>query len=587
MMQGSSVINGRQHIGLQKLSALAGVVRSSVGPDIKYKFIQDEVSGESVLACSCFRILESLEPTCAVGQLVFETIQAHHKVYRSGSGCLLFLAGAWSRAALDCLRRGVSVTQVISFMSEGMDICVDVCKKSSVPLEAVRERLAATPRRLGLGQPERTTSELEIHKKTRLSRHFRETASGSAPAAEAPGVADVAEALSHGCDGAAKLVVDAVQLQSRTTPTVDISKVTTCLLPGVPEEGACVLRGCVVFVSHERASVANRIKGRRLKVALINGDLSHTYRHLGFRRTPGVQRVSERLVSPGPSEEDGWSEKVVGVFSSLGVSLVVTTGLACEKLVQLCCDRHVLVVEKIHASVLRTMAAAFGAVPVTYATQLSEHSIGRGVRVSIWRDLGGSAATVSVSTGGDDGLVTAVITSCVRAKLPALEDQFWACAHRLHHALKDNVLLPGAGATETLCVHHLLKQAERRHGGETAVYRGDVLRLMADGLVDYITAILVNGGRFSAVEARTAVSRQLQDSHSDQIIAGKFSQLALKGGEEENPEVFPAVKRIIYDNLSVKLQAWRRALDLVFLVLQTDAEIITGTHRGEDGLTLL
>ena len=32
----------------------------------------------------------------------------------------------------------------------------------------------------------------------------------------------------------------------------------------------------------------------------------------------------------------------------------------------------------------------------------------------------------------------------------------------------------------------------------------------------------------------------------------------------------------VYDNVTVKVEAWRRALDLVFLLLQTDAEIITG-----------
>lgn len=593
-MLGSSVLNGRQHIGLQKLSTLAGAVRSSVGPDKKHKFIQDDASGESVLACSCFHIVESLELTCAVGQLVFETIQAHHKVYHSGSGCLLFLAGAWSRTALDCLTRGVSVRQIIWCMSEGMDICEDVCKKSSVSFEdlAVRESISATPRGSGLQQSEKTMSDQKIPKKTKLSRHF------CVPTAETPGVAHVAETLSHGCDSSMRLVVEAVQIQSRANrgqskPTFDISKVTTCVLPGVSEEQACVLQGCVVLLSDEQASVANQIKEQRLKVALINGDLSHTYRHLGFRAPPGVQHVSQQLVSTASSKEDEWLEEVVRVFSSLEVSLVLTSGLACEKLVQLCCDRHILIVEKIPASVLRVMANSLGGVPMTYATQLSEHSVGSGARVSIWRDIGSferlAAAAVCISAGGDDGLVTAVVTSCVGAKLRALEDRFWACAHRLHHALKDGVLLPGAGGAEALCVHHLHKQAERRHGTEAAgnLHRGEVLRLMADGLIDYITAAFVNAGRFSAVEARTAVSQQLQDFHPDQIIAGRFSQLAFKAVEEENPAVFPAGKPIIYDNLSVKLQAWRKALDLVFLVLQTDAEIITGTHRGTDDLMLL
>lgn len=39
-----------------------------------------------------------------------------------------------------------------------------------------------------------------------------------------------------------------------------------------------------------------------------------------------------------------------------------------------------------------------------------------------------------------------------------------------------------------------------------------------------------------------------------------------------NLELVPRV----YDTVTPKIEAWRRALDLVLLVLQTDSEIITG-----------
>lgn len=635
IMPGSAVIKSQHHTGLQRLSTLAGMVRSSVGPYKKYKFIQDDTSGESILVCSCFRVIENLEPTCAVGQLVFETIQGHHKIYRSGSGCLLFLAGAWSRAALDCLHKGISVGQIISFMSEGMDVCIDVCKKSSVLLDlAVKGRHAATPHGVGLQRSEETitgapqvsclvqgaaksehkTLDTSQQRKTKLSRHFCQTKSKIVSTAlhlrqpEVPGVAHVAQTLSHGCDGSMKLVVEAVQMQSKTneemlSPTFDVSKVMTCALPGLPEEHACVLQGCVVLLSHQQTSVAHQIKEKLLKVALISGDLSHTYRHLGFKKPPGVRRVGGQLASTGSSKEDEWLEMVVGVFLNLEVNLVLTTGLACEKLIQRCCTRRILVVEKVNSSVLGIISSSFGAVPVTYATQLSKRCVGTGVQVFIWRDLSsyerGSVTAVNISTGRDVGLVTAVITSCMHGKLQALEDRFWACAYRLHHALKDGVLLPGAGAAETLCVHHLQKEAGRhiQEGSETKtaanIYRGDVLRLMADGFIEWITAVMVNAGWFSPADARTAVSQQLQNFHRDQIIGGKFSQLALEG-EREASALSSAVKpdealaAIIYDNLSVKLEAWRKALDLVFLVLQTDAEVITGTaHNGKEHLMLL
>ncbi|KAL4641887.1 Bardet-Biedl syndrome 12 protein [Arapaima gigas] len=41
----------------------------------------------------------------------------------------------------------------------------------------------------------------------------------------------------------------------------------------------------------------------------------------------------------------------------------------------------------------------------------------------------------------------------------------------------------------------------------------------------------------------------------------------------------------VYDNVTVKFEAWRRAMDLVLMVLQTDMEIITGcSTRTTEGL---
>ncbi|KAM4732403.1 chaperonin-containing T-complex member BBS12 isoform 1-T3 [Anableps anableps] len=604
------VINSRQHVGLQKVSALAGMLRSSIGPCKKYKFIQDEASGDSVLVCSCFRIIENLEPTCAVGQLVYETVRAHHKGYRTGSGCLLFVAGAWSRAALDCLQRGISVKHILAAMSEGIDICLDVCKKSTVLLKdlAIMEKCTAATG--GSKKPttyaSQETADVQDkclnkskQRKVKLSRHFCEVKSEILHPDQTELLAVIADSLSHGCENAMKLAVEAARMLLKTNqrhisdPSFDISKVLTCVLPGLPEDCACVVEGCVVLLNDEQATVAHVVKQQPLKVAVITGDLSQTYRHLGFRSLPGEQRVLEDLDLSASNREDEWLEKVVKLLSNLEVNLILTAGLASQKVIQYCCRHQILVVEKVNFSVLRTIAGSTGAVPVSYATQLTEPCVGDDVNIEIWRDLSSyerkSLTAVNISTGRKSGLVTAVVTSCIHGKLQALEDQFWACAYRLHHALKDGALLPGAGGTEVLCVHQLLKQAEHRRvedskiGSTANLYRGLVLQLMADGLIDYIMAVMVNTGMFSAANARTFVSKQLQEFHRDEIMAGKFLQLVSESEREDavfsavKADEAPAVK--IYDNMSVKQEAWRNALDLVFLVLQTDTEIITGTGQ--------
>lgn len=606
-MLGSTVINRRRHVGLQKLSALAGVAHSSLGPNKKYKFVQDDTTGESALVCSSVRILENLELTCAVGQLVNETVRAHQKVYHTGSGCLLFFAGVWSRVALECLQRGISVANIISAMSDGMDICFDVWRKSCVPIDGLNkgkshnstagsngEGLQLAKKSVGKGS---STLNRNERRKIKLSRHFCESENISSesqnPQPEPQDITHIAEYLSHGCVDTVKLVVEASRIQSKnneddtTCATFDVSKVMTCVLPGLPQHEACSVPGCILLLSDEQAAVAHHLKEQLLKVALIDGDLSGTYRHLGFKRPPGVHRVDTGADFSSSSKEEEWMEKIAAVLLNLEVNLILVSGFVSERVIQRCSRHHILAVEKVKVSVLKVLSDSCGAVPVTYATQLNKRCVGAGVKVTLWREISSSSIAVNVSAGESSELVTVVLTSCVEGNLQALEDQFWACAYRLHHALKEKSLLPGAAVSEMLCVHHLKKHAERDIT-EQAVnpYRSLILHLMADSVIDYISTLMVNSGKLSKHQARTAVSQKLQewDEHVD--VPKNFTQLLLDGEEKDefvsssfNFSDAPSVK--VYDNLSVKQEAWRKALDLVFLVLQTDSEIITGIDQNE------
>lgn len=606
-MAGSRVLNQRQHVGLQKLCVLAEVSRSFLGPDKTYKFIQDDTTGESALVGSCVRVFENLELTCAVGQLVNEAVQAHHQVYRTGSGCLVFLSGAWSRVALECLQRGISVGSITSAMSEGMDICLDTIEKRSFSIETLTakpsESFVTAPNSVG-GVVEASTCTQQQTRRAglkglKLSRHFCGGKSESVSAAKHPNIPLMAEGLSHGCVDAMNLVVRASQIQSENNKdmssfTFDVSKVVTCVLPGVPQDHACVLQGCILHVSAEQSSVVLHLQEQRLKVALINGDLEDTYRHLGFNRHTGVRCVRDQAGASSSSREEEWLGKIETLLSKLEVNLILVSGRVSENVLLRFCRRRMLVVEKVKVSILKAFADATGAVPVTYATQLNQLCVGIGASVSSWRELvrpdRNPSSAVNISTDVNSGLVTVVLTGCVRAKLQALEDQFWACAYRLHHALKDRVLLHGAGVTEMLCVHRLQKHAEglARHpaerngeaGAAADPYRGLVLHLMAEGLMDYVSTLMVHTGWFSKVRARTELSRLLKDHREGSDMCAAMSRL-LSGGDAVQADSGAAAK--VYDSFSVKREAWRRALDLVLLVLLADTEVITGIEQKTDG----
>ncbi|CAL9706516.1 unnamed protein product [Knipowitschia caucasica] len=581
-MAGSSVLNQRQHVGLQKLVALSGITTAFLGPSKTYKIIQDDVTGESTLVSSCHRLLQNLELTCAVGQLVYETVEAHHTRYKTGSGCLLFMAGAWARAALECLHRGIPIVHIISAMSEGMDLCLSVCKQCRIPPIELDPK-QTTPTNVKDSTKRRPVSvSTKTHIKLKLSRHFQEPelkkATPNSNSAE-PRLANIARTLSHGHSETMDLVVKASLIQDKQDLPFDIDKISTCLLPGSSESRACVLPGCVVSVCPEKAVISRHLQGRDLKVALINGDLTPAYRHLGYNKPKGLQRVADSLSSDNATDE--WLERVVRLLLDLDVNILLISGIADGALKNQFWKHHILVVEKMRLSVLKTFTLSTGAILVSYATQLNSRCVKSGVSVNVWKD-GSNFATcetlLNISTDTKSGLATVVLTSWVEGKLPCEEDAFWACAYRLHWALKDAFLLPGVGGTELLCIRQLQEQAgvyansckpvplmnPRSAAGPD---RGVVLQLMAEGLMDFVSGVMVNTGEFSKVEARTVAVERLRGWD------GRVNRAEMNGDHESR----------ICDNLSVKQEAWRTALDLVFLVLQTDAEIITGVGQERSG----
>ncbi|XP_043112652.1 Bardet-Biedl syndrome 12 protein isoform X2 [Puntigrus tetrazona] len=569
----SASVAQRRHIGLQQLEAIAATTHGFLGPNKRPKFIQDEDAGDAILVGSCSRLLENIELQGSVGQLLLETVQAQQKLFRSGTGTLVFLAGVWSRVALECLNRGISVLDIKTAMRKGLELCLEVCKQSAVnveevscqkvkdcgPSSAVKSHIQDTEMRLMDVKHSQNIKSTLKH-----SRHFSFQTENTQTALN--DVTHIAQAVSHGCDSSMRLVIKACKLQSENTEnaqngSLDVQKLITCLVPGMSEEKSSVFRGFVTLLSAEQASVVRRLQSQVLNIALVNGDLCEKYRHVGFNRLGNVVHVTDHAKMSGVSLEERWIENALGKLHEFSVDVVLVSGTAGVKLKDRALGANVLVIEGVKSSVLKDFGACTGAIPVSYVTQIDQNCVGQGVTVSQRRDLSGHNDLVAISVvTASTSLVTAIISSSVSAKLQSLEDQFWSCAHRLHRALADRQLLRGAGTTELLCIRqlHQSKQTEMENPQE-----GVVLELMAEAWMDYVSTLMMNSGSVcSKAEGWTAVAHQMR---------------LYKDGEAVSLDADAAG---VYDNVAVKTEAWRRALDLVFLVLQSDAEIITGVSEG-------
>ncbi|KAM8971207.1 Bardet-Biedl syndrome 12 protein [Sarcophilus harrisii] len=673
-------INRRKHIGLQQLSSLTETGRSFLGPVKSSKFIIGERSHESVLTCSILRLLENLDLNSSVGQLLHETVQSQKNAYGTGTNTLLFLAGAWSTAALECLQQDIPISVIVSVMSEGLKSC----RKEVVPLQISlttdivdntgdtrrypflgtlsiipsplvqipsdwiqREKLrkdvssqASTPSfssrpssefssrssysqsvpQIMLQAPQTNLFTNSYTSKSRLShsRHFNKSENMSYQTSseeyhnshKCNDLVQLAVGLSHGDHSSMALVEAAVKCQYQnvrvrkkncTVPfRFDISKISTCCLPGIPESFSCVYSGYITLISINYTTIIRELQNQPLRVVLIDGDFKENYHHLGFN---GLGKVKTELESV-PDQERQWVDYILEILTQLNVKLVMVRGNVSENLMERCMHSNLLIIGPVSHHVLQDFAEVTGAVQVTYATQLNEDCVGSDVNVSLWRagqlnpkDVSKRVAILIKAEGVL--LVTAVLTSPIIAQMQAKEDHFWTCAYRLYHALVDEKVFLGGGAVEVLCLSHLQGLIEQSHkkvdldcsgqllttswvASSQELYRPAVLKALAGGWHRYLSSVVYNTGTCSSEsEASTFIQNFLQKTTGSGCpilyLQKEYNKVISGILNSGLPSKLKEILRV-YDVVTPKMEAWRRALDLVLLVLQTDAEIITGAE---------
>uniref|UniRef100_A0A8C9G4H4 Bardet-Biedl syndrome 12 n=1 Tax=Pavo cristatus TaxID=9049 RepID=A0A8C9G4H4_PAVCR len=433
----------------------------------------------------------------------------------------------------------------------------------------------------------------------------------SARTCECCGLGYLAMALSHGNQPSVKLLQSIVEYQHERaecsgSSQFSIAEIATCCLPGLPESYSCVCPGFIALVSPEQATVIKYFQDKSLWILLMDGDLTEQYRHLGFTKPRNVKTVVEYPSLQEGGSRDLWLSNMLDILISLKVNLVLVKGDVCENLMERCIANNILVIRSVTQNVLSAFGKVTGAQPVTYLTQLRAACLGSGVWVELWKGCDeramelGQLVPVRIKVQGIP-LLTAVLTTTVASKMQLIEDQFWTFVYRLHHALKDGKVFLGGGAVEFLCLSHSQMLAEQSlkladksavkesHSPQLAAssseYKAVVLRALATGWNLYLSVIMCNTAKAaSEFEARTLIDHHLQKaadcgSPSAYVLkefrrGGMFRGCSIpSAGSEEGVKV--------YDNVTAKMEAWRRALDLVLLVLQTDAEIIIGPKRSQ------
>ncbi|NXY45713.1 BBS12 protein, partial [Ceuthmochares aereus] len=424
------------------------------------------------------------------------------------------------------------------------------------------------------------------------------------------GLGHLAMALSHGNQTSMKLLQSIVEYQRERaecsgSSQFNVAEIVTCCLPTLPESCSCVSPGFVTLVLPEQATLIKRFEDKPLQILLMDGDLTEQYRHLGFNRPCNVRTILEH-----PSLHEGrtdlWLSSVLGILTSFEVNLVLVKGNVCENLMERCIANHILVIGSVSRDVMCTFVEVTSAQPVTYVTQLNASCVGSGAQVELWKACDGRAVDlgelvpVRIKARGIP-LLTAVLTTTVASKMQLIEDQFWTLVYRLHHALNEKKVFLGGGAVELLCLSHIQMLAEEplQPANENAVkgfhspflaasmtqYKSTVLQALASGWKQYLSVVMCNTAKAaSELEASTLIDHHLKKASDcgspSAYVLTEFRRGGLLRGVS-SPFADHRESLKVYDNITAKTEAWRRALDLVLLVLQTDAEIITGPKRNQ------
>ena len=180
-------------------------------------------------------------------------------------------------------------------------------------------------------------------------------------------------------------------------------------------------------------------------------------------------------------------------------------------------------------------------------------------------------------------VATALLCAKTECLVNVLKHHFQNCLHRLKLALMDGFLIPGGGLTETVCVSNLRRRLHKLNAdlakrdsnpsdqGEPPVktsfaltmsWMGDpsllacwrplVYEACADGLVQYISRVLMNTSCF--------------DSQYVAIVTAEDLLKKVEGGEREGVADSRVRDPEVLDVATSKMAAWRRAVELLRLV---------------------
>ncbi|OBS76161.1 hypothetical protein A6R68_17389 [Neotoma lepida] len=92
----------------------------------------------------------------------------------------------------------------------------------------------------------------------------------------------------------------------------------------------------VTVVPVSSIALIKELQDQPFRVILIEGDLTQSYRHLGFNKSVNIKTKLDSGKLPEDSAEELWTKSVLQVFIQFNVNLILVQGNVSEHLTEKC-----------------------------------------------------------------------------------------------------------------------------------------------------------------------------------------------------------------------------------------------------------
>ena len=144
----------------------------------------------------------------------------------------------------------------------------------------------------------------------------------------------------------------------------------------------------------------------QLFVAIVDGDVTQEFRHVGLNKEYPIQRIienSDEFKASFFNQGKHWHQCVTESLSKCKIGLLVVKGIVQDSVLDFCSAQGIAVLQSIAYPALQLLSYATDSTIVTYLAELREQDVGRPVTMDMW-DLGWAPLRVRRSKSNTGGI---------------------------------------------------------------------------------------------------------------------------------------------------------------------------------------